>query len=56
MKEFYGFWQRGIKPSDFIPDKGQCTKQEIERWEKDLKQERNGKNDFLGFYGIGIYK
>lgn len=56
MDLYYGFWHRGIKPSAFDPDRGQCLKEEVERWKRDLEKEKQGRKDFEGFYGIGTYK
>lgn len=56
MTEIYGLWQKGIKPSNWTPDYGQCLKNEIERWENDLKKEQAEERDFQGNWGIGIYK
>jgi hypothetical protein len=55
MGDTYGLWHRGIKPSNWIPDYGQCLKEEIKRWERDLEREKKGEKDFEGYWGIGIY-
>ena len=52
----WGRWHKGIKPSDWIPDYEMCLEEEIERWKRDLEEEKHGRTDFEGDYGFGIYE
>lgn len=56
MDIMYGLWFKGIKPDEWSPDYECCSKEEIERWKRDLEKEKQGSKDFEGFYGIGVYK
>ncbi|WP_437830559.1 hypothetical protein ACQRXC_03820 [Niallia taxi] len=56
MSQTYGKWHKGIKPSKWDPDYGHCSKEEVEKWKRDLDKENQGQKELEGYYGLGSYE